>query len=89
MGYYALDTETFELIKFHLDAIESEHIDRMRDNERGFVIQMQAALERYDRNLSCSLKQKDWLRQIYSKYVENEEEEIESTDKRFERWSRR
>lgn len=87
MGYYQLDQETFETVKFHLDALESEHIDRMNDVEGKFVLQMQSALEKYDRNLSCSLKQKNWLRQIYSKYVENEDEEIESTDKRFNRWS--
>ena len=89
MGYYWLDDDTFDNVKFHIEALaDVEVLDRMQDSERKFVDQMIVSLENYDRNLKCSPKQQEWLRGLYNKYINNAKEEVESTDSRFRRWSK-
>lgn len=88
MAYYWLDQETYETIKFHITELsDPARLDRMDDSEGKFVKQFIENLEKFDRNLKCSPKQQNWLRTLFDKYVNKEDEELESTDRRFKRWS--
>lgn len=89
MAYYWLDEETYDAVKFHITELADPSVlDRLEDKEGEFMRQFIQNLEKYDRNLKCSPKQQNWLKSLYTKYVIKADEELESTDKRFERWSK-